>query len=792
MKISLSWLKKYVELPKDTVFDTLYNSIMTKVVEIDAIHTFPSIAGLRTGLVVSCEKHPSADKLHVLNVDIGKERLQIVCGASNIAEGQRVVVATAGTTLPNGLTIAKAKIRDVESNGMIAAKSELGLEEDSDGIWVLPEDTAIGQDFGSVYLGEDTVLEIDHKSITHRPDLWGHYGFAREIALVSGGQLQPMTLSELSFAVSKLDVDVDDEDCVRYSAVKVSGVKVVDSPIWLQILLARIGAPSINNIVDASNYVMYTLGQPMHAFDASGIHGQVHVGSSRFPDSSFTSLDQVARTIDPRDLVIEDAEKVLALAGVIGGEGCKVMGNTSELFLESATFRPKRIRVRSIAHGVRTDASLRFEKSLDPEMTLAGLKLMYALVQESSPDVTITSGLFDYYPKKTELPVIELRSWYIEKKIGIRISEEQVLHILGSLGFTVKPGKDGVCTVTVPTFRATKDVACEDDLIEEIARITGYNDMEGEPVRNVLHLLSTRDAWQSVRHIKEFLSFRLNLHEVMLYSVVSDNMVDAKKALNLKNPISAEKTAVRTSLLPGLLANLGAWGAGHALGIYEEGKAYSLDKASEREEHMISGCLIVSPEQSEDALMKLKQDLLTMLATLGIVVETTQDLEQATLSAFVHPRASFLIQSDGVVLGYAGLLHPSQRKSLDADIRGDVLVFELSVTTILTLKSAPFSYQEPPRFPLSERDVTCIVSEDVPFSHISTMLSEVKQLDPLITAFASKELYRDEKKYGAGKKALTVSITWGSDERTLTEEEVEAGVSRIKQAFATSNIELLV
>ncbi|MCA8956046.1 MAG: phenylalanine--tRNA ligase subunit beta, partial [Planctomycetes bacterium] len=478
MKISIRWLQRYVDL-SDQRPEQIRDALTMSTAEVEAIHPFAvGLDELVVGHVLTCGRHPDADKLSLTTVDVGQgEPLQIVCGAPNVAQGQRVVVIQVGQELPDGTKIKKTKIRGAVSMGMICSERELGLSEDHDGILVLDKDYTPGITLGRVRPLADHVLEIDNKSINHRPDLWGHYGFARELAAILGRELQPLG-APVAFPNdgARLDLRIEDADaCPRYLGVCLSGVKATRSPDWMRYLLHAVGQRSINLLVDLTNFVMLELGQPMHAFDRRRLAGDVVVRRARAGEGMVT-LDEQKRELEPSDLLITSGGAPVALAGIMGGLGSMVEPDTNELFLESATFHAATIRRTSTRLGLRTDSSARFEKALDPANAEIAVHRFLTLIGELCPGARAAGPVVDPAEWRYEPRRIALRRARLDLKLGHEIPDPEVTKILESLEFGVTATDEGF-DVDVPSFRATKDVTIEDDLIEEVGRMFRYDNI---------------------------------------------------------------------------------------------------------------------------------------------------------------------------------------------------------------------------------------------------------------------------------------------------------------------------
>jgi phenylalanyl-tRNA synthetase beta chain len=440
------------------------------------------------GKILEIKKHPNADRLQLTKVDVGASAiLNIVCGAPNISVDQLVPVALEGAILPNGLEIKKAEVRGEISEGMLCALDELGLGDDHAGIFILDNKAKIGQEFSKYLKADDIVLEVDNKSLSNRPDLLCHYGMAREIAALFGLKIKETKIKNFAEKhkinekdeLIKLKVEVkDDKLCPRYMAIAVNNIKITESPKWIQDRLAAVGLRPINNIVDATNYVMLELGQPMHAFDASKIK-EIIVRRAK-SEEEIETLDGQKRKLDDKMLVITDGKQAVAIAGLMGGSNSEIAQETDTIVIESANFEPNQIRKTSQKLSLRTEASTRFEKSLDPNLCELALQRIIEIIKETCPKAAIASQLVDIKNFNLNQGPIELNLDWLNAFIGQEISKEKTIEVLKSLGFEISNNKqnDRILAVRVPSWRATRDVSIAEDLAEEIARIYGYNNIK--------------------------------------------------------------------------------------------------------------------------------------------------------------------------------------------------------------------------------------------------------------------------------------------------------------------------
>ena len=545
MLVSFNWLKQYVKLTDAVTPEEVASKLTMSTVEVEGVkHLASTLDGIVVGKILSIEKHPDADKLKVCKVSIGSENLSVVCGGSNLAENMFVAMGKIGAKVRwhgegDLIELKPAKIRGIESQGMICQSTEIGLGEkfplhDEREIIDLKDFVSlknVGKPLAEVLGLNDAVLDIDNKSMTHRPDLWGHYGLAREVAALYKKDLKPYEVPEIKTGkVLKIKVSVEDQSlCPRYMAVAVVGVKVGPSPVWLQNFLQSVGIRPINNIVDITNYIMYDIGQPMHAFDRQLLTGnkekELNIVVRRAKDGEdFTTLDGSKHKLDPSMIVISNTREGIALAGIMGGLNSEVSEGTETVVFESANFDPIIIRKTALNLGLRTDSSARFEKSLDPNLTETALKKAVALTLEFCPGARVASNVVDVKSFGLNQGPIELSWNFLFKKIGLEVDKKEVVSILTRLGFEVKEKKD-LLAVKVPTWRATKDISIPEDIVEEVARVYGYGNIRTTMPLFPIDPPETNELRELGHRLRNVLVKELAYSEVYNYSFVSADQI---------------------------------------------------------------------------------------------------------------------------------------------------------------------------------------------------------------------------------------------------------------------------
>ena len=515
MKISCNVLKKYIKNSEKIDFYKIWDTFTIRTAEVEGVEVKgEDVKNVVVGEIVECNPHPKKEKYHILKVDNGEKIVDILCGAPNVKKGLKTPIVKVGGMVC-GITIEPKEIAGVMSYGMLCSGKELGISDDQSGILELPDNYIVGKNINEYIPIKDIVVEIDNKSLTNRPDLWGHYGIAREIAAITGHELLDLPVLEPPKEGKKLDIVVNNKDlCPRYTGIKLGNITKKISPFDIQTALYYTGSRSISLLVDLTNYLMLELGQPMHAFDARKVES-IEVGLAKDNDK-FTTLDGVERTLSNEDLMIKKNNKYFAIAGVMGGLESEIEEDTNSIILESANFNSYGVRKTAIKLGLRTDASAHYEKSLDPNMTILAIKRFIYLLKEIDSDITFESKVTDIYPNPLKEPKIKLYKATLNKNINVKITDEIVKNILESLSFKVKVFKD-FFEVVVPTYRATKDISLEADLIEEIARIYGYENISKEPLKVDLKFTSIETNYKLFYDIKRLLATKYNMNEVHTY-----------------------------------------------------------------------------------------------------------------------------------------------------------------------------------------------------------------------------------------------------------------------------------
>jgi phenylalanyl-tRNA synthetase beta chain len=804
VKISLRWLARHVDLA-GLAPERIAEDLTVHTAEVEGLERFlPHLEAVVVGHVSARAKHPDADKLSVCTVDVGDgEPRQIVCGAPNVAAGQRVAVALPGVELPGDFKIKKSKIRGVESAGMICSERELGLGEESDGIWVLPPEARVGEQVAGALGLSDWVIEVDNKSITHRPDLWGHRGIARELAAIHGRALKPLELALPATGSGRLfPVALETSGCSRYVALAIDGVRARRSPDWLRALLLAAGQRPIDLLVDLSNFVMLDLGQPNHAFDRARIAAEGIVVRDARAGETLVTLDGVLRRLEPSDLLICAGAEPVALAGILGGEGSKVARETEQLLLEVACFEPARVRRTSQRLALRTDSSARFEKHLDPTLPMQAAAHFARLLKQIEPAASFPAPPTDVGRWTDPARMIALDPARARALLGADIPDADIAAILTRLGFGVE-AKGTELAVRVPSARATKDVTIAEDLVEEVGRMHRYGRIaERALVADIAP--PRRDAvWERrmlVRAIEDRLAGGACLREQISYSFLPDALVERLGEADLphvtvQNAIDAGASRVRRSVLPSLLGLLEPnRRLADEVGLFEVGKGYLPERANERGEpaevHEVALALALpSAERRFDdtGLARVRAILLDLLRALGVEGAREAPLEGAP--RWAHPVRGVCLRAGDQALGFACELEPSVRRALGltGDVASEVAAAVLSIDALLAAPRSPRKFEPLPRFPGVKVDVAAAVQGSARAADVAAAIEKAaKGLARSVELF---DLYTGAN-VGAGRKSLAFHVLLQAKDRTLAEDDVQKFLQRVERELATLGAEL--
>lgn len=809
MNISYNWLKEYLQFdlsPKETA-DAL-TSIGLEAEGVEEIQSIKGgLEGLVIGKVLTCKKHPNSDHLHLTTVDIGNGEapLDIVCGAPNVAAGQKVVVATVGTTLymdDKEFTIKRSKIRGEESFGMICAEDEIGIGTSHDGIIVLPDDAVVGTPAKEYYnVQSDYLLEID---ITpNRVDAASHFGVARDLAAYLKQAGKPHRLKKPSVEGFKVDTEEggieviveNSEACPRYSGLTIRGVSVKESPGWLKNRLTTIGLRPINNVVDITNYVLHETGHPLHAFDAAYITGDEVVVRTLPEKTKFITLDEQARELDENDLMICNSDEGMCIAGVFGGLHSGVTEETKDVFLESAYFHPTWVRKTARRHGLNTDSSFRFERGADPNNTVYVLKRAAMLIKEIAGG-TIEGAIRDVYPTPIERPKVTLSYPKMASLVGKEIPKESVRNILQSLEMEVENETGDELQLRIPTYRV--DVMRDVDVIEDILRIYGYNNVEiSDSLKANLSYQTPTDRKQKLQTLVSEQLTANGFHEIMNNSLTKKSYYEscesypAKNSVSLVNPLSNDLGVMRQTLLFGGLESI-AYNRNRKhldLRFYEFGNCYFYDQERKKEDNILAeyseefhiGLWLCGKRthknwaatEEESSVHELKAHVENILKKLGINEKSLvfEPIENDLLSAGMS------IATRKSSIGSFGIVSRAVRKSFDIDT--DVFYAELNWDRLMReTEKQSVRFSEISKFPAVSRDLALLIDRQVPFSKIKQVaLESEKKLLKEVTLF---DVY-EGKNLPEGKKSYAVNFVLQDEEKTLTDKQIDKVMKKIRQ-----------
>ncbi|QEC52313.1 phenylalanyl-tRNA synthetase beta subunit [Anseongella ginsenosidimutans] len=806
MKISYNWLNEYIQTGKSPAeLSALLTGTGLEVESLEKVQSIPGgLEGLVVGEVISKSPHPNADRLNLTLVDVGAEApLRIVCGAANVAEGQKVVVAVEGTTVyplsGQPFEIRKAKIRGEASSGMICAEDEIGLGRSHDGIMVLPADAVPGTPLKEYFkLRDDWVMEIG--LTPNRADAASHIGTARDVAAVLKKKITYPSLEDFREGTGLQPVKVrvaDEEACIRYSGLVIQNITLGESPRWLQDRLKAIGVKCINNVVDITNYVLHETGQPLHAFDLEAIRGGAVVVKTLPEGSTFLTLDGVERKLSAEDLMICDADGGMCIAGVFGGADSGIREDTTGIFLESACFNPVSVRRTAKRHGLKTDASFRFERGTDPNATLFALKRAAMLICEIAGG-EIPSELIDLYPREVKKAEVHFSFENARRLIGKEIPRQEILAILEHLEIAILKEDANTLTLAIPTAKV--DVTREIDVIEEILRIYGYDNVEMPAKVNASLSYSQKPDEASLRHsIADLLSGK-GFFEIMCNSLGSSShtrlipALEEEEAVKILNPLSSELDQMRQTLLFSGLQSV-AYNLNRKntdLKFYEFGKVYRKMGAGYEEKRKLS--LYVTgrkfPEtwnsdKSKADIFYLKGFVEAVLQKLGIQPGEFKPLENDFLEE------AFEYSSGGERLLRSGSVPAGINAAFE--IEAPVFYAEFEWDQLLRLRREhKVTYREVPRFPAVRRDLSLLITNEASFGYLeqiarkteNRILKEVSIFDKYISGEGQKG------QLPPGTKSYALSFVLRDDEQTLTEKQIDQVMQRLIRAFEKEGVEI--
>ena len=773
MLVSMNWIKEYVDLTGEDLEKLIMKFTLSTAEVEDIYFKGKEVNNVVVGEIVSFEAHPNSKKLHILKVDGGDRIYDCVCGAPNAALGLKVAFAKVGGSVP-GLEIAKREVAGYVSEGMCCSEAELGISDENSGIMELDPSLKNGTDLKEIFDIDDVVFEVDNKSLTNRPDLWGHYGIAREFAALTKKELKPLSLTEPVYSGDKkIPVTVTREDLVyRYSCLEVSDITESVSPMNMRIRLYYCGMRGINLLADLTNYIMLELGQPTHAFDARKIDA-IKVGTPDC-DMKFTTLDNAERDIDKDTLLIYNNDTPVAIAGIMGGLDSEIVDGTTSVVLESANFDGVCVRKSSSRLGLRTDASMRYEKILDPEITITAIKRFLNLLLEIDPGAKVSSQITDEYVKKYDTIGLSFTKAYVDRYTGIDIPNEQILSTLNLLGFNASLSGEEF-SVTVPSWRATKDVTIKADVIEEITRIYGYDNFDITTTRSALVPVRETVMHRDSEWIKDILVQRYMMNEVHSYIWCDGNKykklgIDVEENVTILNIATPENGTIRNSMLPTLLT-FAYENKQYApsYGIFEIGRVVEgVTEKGEANERQHLGITLFDKTCSEKELYFKAVEIVRYIADQLRHTEP-KFTRIAPSHAWQHPKNTSEISVNGQKIGVLCTLHPSNLKKLDKNAA--VVCIEIDMADFERSKANALKFNEPSRFPGVDYDLS-LVTNGKKYSEISSAWENesISELDG-VKLVDTYEL--------DGEMSITLRFAFSSSERTLSMEEIQKHIDKI-------------
>ncbi|MCR5473582.1 MAG: phenylalanine--tRNA ligase subunit beta [Lachnospiraceae bacterium] len=786
MFVSMNWIKDFVDIDGCDIDDLIRRFTLSTAEVEDVWHKGEDIKDVVVGQILSCEDHPDSDHLHVLKVDAGDQVYDVVCGAPNARAGIKTAFAKLGGSVC-GMKIKAAKLRGVASNGMCCSAKELGISDDHSGIMELDASYANGTDIKEIFPIDDVIFEVDNKSLTNRPDLWGHYGIAREFAALAGKPLKELPLMENPYTGDeKVDVTIaDPEHCFRYTSVRVENISSHVSTKEMQVRLYYCGSRAINLLADITNYIMLELGQPMHAFDGKKID-KIVIDTPKEP-LKFTTLDGNEREITTDTLMIYNDTTPVAIAGIMGGLDSEIVDDTDTLVLESANFDGVCVRKSASRMALRTDASARYEKTLDPEMTLTAVKRFLKLLSEADDTFKCTSNITDVYVKKYPVIEVPFNKQFVDRYTGIDISSDRIEKTLKDLGFGIKRDGDEF-VATVPSYRATKDVSMQADIVEEITRIYGYDNFE---IKTTFEpLLPARKTTRKINEnlVKDTLVKAYSLHEVHSRiwcdpDELKDLGLSPEDNVKLLGASEEKETGIlRRSmmqcLLPFVYKNRSF---DDTFGIFEIGRCVDgADDDNTAKERRRLGVVLYSKELSEKVLYMQGVDIVNTIFS-ELKHKSVTYKKRAADHAWQHPRNTSVISVDDADLGVINTLHPSTLRMIARNC--SVVCIEMDMDLFDDIAVNDLDFNEPSRFPAVDYDLSLVVPEGVRFEDMAVCWD--KKDNPELRRVKVIDIYD-----AANTKSITIRFSFVVDDRTLTGEEVQSRVDVILDKLEKMNVRL--
>ena len=797
MKVSLNWIKRYIDLPKDLTARQIAYDLTLRTVEVESVeNTKDKYHDIVVGKILEVKEHPNADTLRICITDIGeKEPVQIVCGGSNLYEGELVVVSKPGSEVywhgeDQLVKIKETKMRGESSYGMICGATEVYLEhffppkEETEIVDLKGIDCKPGDNIADVVHMDDTVLEIDNKSLTNRPDLWGHYGIARELAAIYDLELKELPKLKIDSKLPKYKVEIKEpEKCNRYTATEITNLNTKESPLWMKALIINGGMRPINAIVDITNYIMLGVGQPSHAFDSTHVAGDQIIVRNAKKNEKLLLLDNNDLDLTEDDLVIADKSSPLGLAGIKGGKKDSILPETNSVILEIANFNAADIRRTDKRFEEKTDASIRYEKAIDTERVEQGLACALELFKELFPDSKVVSYT-DEYPIKTKRAEIDVEQEFLDVRLGKKLDKKVIEKVLKSLGYDVKFEK-GVYHVVAPVWRSTGDVSIKDDVMGDIARILSFESFEAKPLPVKFEHAVIQNKETLERRLREYLAFRCGFNEIFTYPWVDEKYIkatkmDTSKLVKLVTPPAPELALLRGSLIPGMLEvvskNLRYYDNFRIFEmaqVFEDGEYHESTEEETLPIHKkyLTGCVV--GKNAKEIFYEAKgviEEMASRCHMEDIYFTHEEKPSWADVNAYLNIKlGSEEIGSLGLVSVYT--MSESKIK------RTNVAMFEINFDKLVPLDSRTNEFKHLPQFPLVEKDLAILVDEETTWDNISKAIkSKVKELEFI-------EEYRGNQ-VPAGKKSITLRVKIGNDDSTMTSDDINAKMKSLMKTLS--------
>lgn len=787
MFLSMNWIQDFVDLSGLDKLELIHKfSLSTAEVENEIFHKGSDISGIVVAEIKSVENHPDSKKLHLLKVDAGDSELtDVVCGAPNVRVGLKTAFAKVGAKIGD-ITIAPRPLAGYTSNGMCCSEAEIGISDDNSGIMEINDDIPNGTDLKKAYEIDDIVFEVDNKSLTNRPDLWGHYGIAREFAALAGRELKPLETENLEIYenLKKIDMKIEDSLCQRYSCLQVENITRSISPVNMRIRLYYCGMRGINFLADLTNYLMLEMGQPMHAFDSRKVE-KIRIKRFNTP-FVFKTLDGIERNIDENTLMICNGDTPVAIAGIMGGLDSEIVEDTTTLTLESAAFNAVSIRKSTVRLAHRTDASMRYEKCLDPEMTVPAIARFVYLLKTYDSNIKVVSALTDEYAYQYDKVVLDFDKKFVDRYTGIYIDNDTIVNTLTSLGFKVQLTGDNF-SVEVPSWRATKDVTIKADIIEEITRIYGYDNFKINTTRSPLYPVRASVVKTTENKIRDILVKKYNLHEVHSYIWAYN---DELKAINipvesnvkLANATNPNIETLRNSMIPTQLCQVKSnVSFAPEFGIFEIGRVVNGINENNlcNENKKLAITLYSKTKNIKDIYFELR----------NILAVITDDIKHKTLTfkktqqkhSYEHPVNLNAICIDGREIGTIGIVHPTVSKKIDK--KSSIVFAELDIENYSSANADSIMYNEPSKYPPMDYDISLELPDGILYERLSKCWTcvgnDILKNTKIVDTYDTDTVH-----------SVTIRFEFSSHDKTLSSAEVQSVMDKVISNLADIGVKL--